>query len=93
MCDPIDFRICFNPLPSPKQGEIAVGIIQHSAIRVSIRSPHRSKGRYGISDRQNEITEVSIRPLPSPKQGEMLVAVTSRIPKGYTVEFTTQPPG
>ena len=36
---------CFNPLPSPKQGEIDIGPAQPQSLRVSIRSPHRSKGR------------------------------------------------
>ena len=35
----------FNPLPSPKQGETALVSAEASAIMVSIRSPHRSKGR------------------------------------------------
>ena len=37
---------CFNPLPSPKQGETeALGDIDVT-LNVSIRSPHRSKGRH-----------------------------------------------
>ena len=35
----------FNPLPSPKQGETAGPKLIHSLFAVSIRSPHRSKGR------------------------------------------------
>ena len=35
----------FNPLPSPKQGETATGRFPAPSNRVSIRSPHRSKGR------------------------------------------------
>ncbi len=42
-----DRRMSFNPLPSPKQGETPVGeplnFVRYS---VSIRSPHRSKGRH-----------------------------------------------
>ncbi len=50
-----DRRICsirsgpswtsFNPLPSPKQGETKLLPLGRSDWRVSIRSPHRSKGR------------------------------------------------
>ena len=36
---------CFNPLPSPKQGETQSLGHRAAAIPVSIRSPHRSKGR------------------------------------------------
>ena len=35
----------FNPLPSPKQGETALLLSNDSDLSVSIRSPHRSKGR------------------------------------------------
>ena len=40
-------RRCFNPLPSPKQGEThgGAGAADDGAL-VSIRSPHRSKGRH-----------------------------------------------
>ena len=36
---------CFNPLPSPKQGETCETALYGRGLRVSIRSPHRSKGR------------------------------------------------
>ncbi len=36
----------FNPLPSPKQGEMRRQFDQRQFDRVSIRSPHRSKGRF-----------------------------------------------
>ena len=35
----------FNPLPSQKQGETRVAARTHTAPTVSIRSPHKSKGR------------------------------------------------
>ena len=35
----------FNPLPSPKQGETSGSFLHRCAVAVSIRSPHRSKGR------------------------------------------------
>ena len=35
----------FNPLPSPKQGETLSGKWSSMLVLVSIRSPHRSKGR------------------------------------------------
>ena len=38
-------RTCFNPLPSPKQGETGGYLLLNLAVIVSIRSPHRSKGR------------------------------------------------
>ena len=38
-------RLCFNPLPSPKQGETGFGLLPYRPRIVSIRSPHRSKGR------------------------------------------------
>ena len=73
---------CFNPLPSPKQGETSSSL--------SIRSPHRSKGRpqaraMPIQFQSAPLTEArgdlnamlrghtvscSFNPLPSPKQGE-----------------------
>ena len=36
----------FNPLPSPKQGEIFTATAERNKFYVSIRSPHRSKGRW-----------------------------------------------
>ena len=36
---------CFNPLPSPKQGETEANLSPYYEVVVSIRSPHRSKGR------------------------------------------------
>ena len=37
----------FNPLPSPKQGETRRAVPPSALCWVSIRSPHRSKGRLG----------------------------------------------
>ena len=37
----------FNPLPSPKQGETSSRFAIATSNVVSIRSPHRSKGRPG----------------------------------------------
>ena len=59
----------FNPLPSPKQGETACPALVIPPICVSIRSPHRSKGRRVTSVRPNFVP-MSFNPLPSPKQGE-----------------------
>ena len=60
---------CFNPLPSPKQGETSRSCTYGGDCRnVSIRSPHRSKGRhlrFGFP-----VPSTSFNPLPSPKQGE-----------------------
>ena len=45
MGDMLAFASCFNPLPSPKQGETQQTSDVLDLSRVSIRSPHRSKGR------------------------------------------------
>ena len=74
----------FNPLPSPKQGETHRAFPRGS--QVSIRSPHRSKGRPKLikcfnplpSPKQGEtadqggygVEHLCFNPLPSPKQGE-----------------------
>ena len=58
---------CFNPLPSPKQGETVL------ARCVSIRSPHRSKGREQVRHFLRA-SHGSFNPLPSPKQGETSAA-------------------
>ena len=60
---------CFNPLPSPKQGETRLSSEPSPAISVSIRSPHRSKGRPCEVARRTDNT-TGFNPLPSPKQGE-----------------------
>ena len=41
-------RICFNPLPSQKQGETRLLLGPQPMSEVSIRSPHKSKGRPAI---------------------------------------------
>ena len=52
----------FNPLPSPKQGETPVHRNQPRVRpHVSIRSPHRSKGRLGVRRAGSSIAAVSIR--------------------------------
>ena len=63
---------CFNPLPSPKQGETNHEPARRAPHkRVSIRSPHRSKGRaYGARPLSTPPTRSCFNPLPSPKQGE-----------------------
>ena len=43
---PVPFRVSFNPLPLPKQGEIGLRLSPFLLVYVSIRSPCRSKGRY-----------------------------------------------
>ena len=60
---------CFNPLPSPKQGETRLHRDLARRCRVSIRSPHRSKGR-PIPPRSRRRRIHCFNPLPSPKQGE-----------------------
>ena len=85
---------CFNPLPSPKQGETHYVPVTDASRRrfqsaplteargdtlgeskmiahlnVSIRSPHRSKGRRAGSGRSPHAFK-GFNPLPSPKQGE-----------------------
>ena len=59
----------FNPLPSQKQGETVVLAVLTLATVVSIRSPHKSKGRLvGANDLADPL--VCFNPLPSQKQGE-----------------------
>ena len=41
----IEGYIRFNPLPSQKQGETHLLARLHWSLKVSIRSPHKSKGR------------------------------------------------
>ena len=52
---------CFNPLPSPKQGETGLSNSSSSLVAVSIRSPHRSKGRPGVVGNIAVRVVVSIR--------------------------------
>ena len=60
----------FNPLPSPKRGEIAVPLLGRSRLQVSIRSPHRSEGR-SLMREDCSVIWACFNPLPSPKRGEM----------------------
>ena len=60
---------CFNPLPSPKQGETMSTTALIGSAAVSIRSPHRSKGRHVMLAAVKRMS-TSFNPLPSPKQGE-----------------------
>ncbi len=62
-------RCSFNPLPSPKQGETPAARLAPRGTAVSIRSPHRSKGR-PIRVRGDLGRRARFNPLPSPKQGE-----------------------
>ena len=76
---------CFNPLPSPKRGEIRrlCCTQEKGELKVvSIRSPHRSEER-SRGRPAPVITNFRFNPLPSPKRGEMLVAVTSGKTMGY----------
>ena len=60
--------LSFNPLPSPKQGETRNGSAGgHVCSRVSIRSPHQSKGRQIVQLRGRREILVSIR---SPHQSK-----------------------
>ena len=68
-------RLSFNPLPSPKQGETGPVLPLDPMVTVSIRSPHRSKGRPAAPVPVSDYW-ACFNPLPSPKQGE-----TSRIPR------------
>ena len=51
----------FNPLPSPKQGETYAEYDVLTLTQVSIRSPHRSKGRHTPGDSSPFKIRVSIR--------------------------------
>ena len=69
----------FNPLPSPKQGETVQHRAQAVALHVSIRSPHRSKGRPEVMMQIAARMRVSIR---SPHRSKGRPAVVQRsIPK------------
>ena len=68
--------IRFNPLPSPKQGETESMGRCGARTLVSIRSPHRSKGRPVVLS--SCVSLRSFNPLPSPKQGETGRASTVR---------------
>ena len=59
--DPLGERGGFNPLPSPKQGETSLRRSGLPMWRVSIRSPHRSKGRPAGESLAKEEKSVSIR--------------------------------
>ena len=52
---------CFNPLPSQKQGETRVEHIDLIHVLVSIRSPHKSKGRLYAAPISDIAVRVSIR--------------------------------
>ena len=51
----------FNPLPSPKQGETTANSVSRASSPVSIRSPHRSKGRPSPNPLDKLVGCVSIR--------------------------------
>ena len=53
----------FNPLPSQKQGETLVVAIQTKPVAVSIRSPHKSKGRQDEEAKDETETEFQSAPL------------------------------
>ena len=57
----------FNPLPSPKQGETSASAKVVPPDRVSIRSPHQSKGRLWVVSSSHPSLRVSIR---SPHQSK-----------------------
>ena len=61
---------CFNPLPSPKRGEIQGFAVFQMVLDVSIRSPHRSEGRFR-RPAPSPTLRGCFNPLPSPKRGEI----------------------
>ena len=75
---------CFNPLPSPKQGETPPSAAHGRRAPVSIRSPHRSKGRPAGAGRLN-LHAHRFNPLPSPKQGK--TGIASPWPSAITVSI------
>ena len=54
---------CFNPLPSPKQGETDSKRKKKGIKYVSIRSPHRSKGRHCLVPGLARVYEFQSAPL------------------------------
>ena len=75
---------CFNPLPSQKQGETTATEVKDAPSGVSIRSPHKSKGRP-----QDLFCACAIffcfNPLPSQKQGETGPARRSHPPHHVSI--------
>ena len=59
----------FNPLPSQKQGETGRMYQPRMSYSVSIRSPHKSKGRH-TRTAIGSMRILRFNPLPSQKQGE-----------------------
>ena len=59
----------FNPLPSQKQGETWFCCCFSLLCFVSIRSPHKSKGRHH-RPAPSKLSRSCFNPLPSQKQGE-----------------------
>ena len=76
-------QICFNPLPSPKQGETLAGVDRRASRHCFNTLPSPKQGDDGFRRPLSICYRVSIQ-LPSPKQGETLVAITSGITKTYT---------
>ena len=68
---------CFNPLPSPKQGETTQAGEDGVLGRVSIRSPHRSKGRHIARRYTLARGHVSIR---SPHRSKGRLDLVEKIP-------------
>ena len=67
-------RRCFNPLPSPKQGETHGFEPIDVDLRVSIRSPHRSKGRLGTLRRPARAHQFQSAPLTEARGDPLGVA-------------------
>ena len=63
------YFLCFNPLPSQKQGETNQRPGAALVPGVSIRSPHKSKGRLQDFGAAVDV-QGGFNPLPSQKQGE-----------------------
>ena len=53
----------FNPLPSQKQGETVRARQEKSLAEVSIRSPHKSKGRHVLEHEQGQVGVFQSAPL------------------------------
>ena len=65
----------FNPLPTPKYREIVRVTESGSYISVSIRSLHRSIGRY-TPPPPGKVDLRRFNPLPTPKYREIVSALT-----------------
>ena len=74
---------CFNPLPSPEQGEIQPNLARPAGPACFNPLPSPEQGEIRVAQSHGRYV-TCFNPLPSPEQGEMLVVVTSQQSESYT---------